>query len=169
MAAIWMILMAVLLLMACAGDGPSDATQGPLATPIPTATPISDGEDTISSSDPLPTPTPTRTVPADMVKVSAPIENVEINIAESFPPQYFVYVVYGMPNGCVEYYGYEESRSVNAVTLTVTNLEPAPSEPIACAQVYRTGEINVPLGSEFLPGETYTVEVNDVTETFVAQ
>ena len=34
---------------------------------------------------------------------------------------------------------------------------------------YRTVETVIPLGSEFESGEAYTVVVNDVTETFVAQ
>ena len=37
-----------------------------------------------------------------------------------------------------------------------------------CAQVYRTVETTIPLGSRFEPGSTYTVHVNDATTTFVA-
>ena len=122
-----------------------------------------------SSDDPTPTPEPPRAVPADMVEVPAPIESVDIFVAESFPPQYFVHVVSGLPSGCVEFYGYEESRSGNVITITVTNLEPAPSAMIACAAIYLTHEFSVPLGTDFEPGETYTVSVNDVTETIVAQ
>ena len=127
-------------------------------------------DQTVSSSDdPTPTPEPPRVVPADMVEVPAPIESVDIAVAESFPPQYFVHVVSGRPSGCVEFYGYEESRSGNVITITVTNLEPAPTEPVACAAIYLTHEFSVPLGKDFEPGETYTVQVNDVTETIVAQ
>ena len=131
--------------------------------------PVSVSNDqTVASSDD-PTPEPPRVVPADMVKVPAPIESVDIVIAESFPPQYFVHVVSGLPSGCVEFYGYEESRSGNAITITVTNLEPAPSAMIACTAIYLTHEFSVPLGEDFEPGEIYTVAVNDVTETIVAQ
>ena len=115
------------------------------------------------------TPQPTRPIPAGMVKVLAPIESVDINVAESYPPQYFAHVVSGLPNGCVEFYDYEETRSGNAITITVFNLEPAPSELIACAAIYRTHEFGVPLGTDFEPGETYTVTVNDVVKTFVAE
>ena len=105
-----------------------------------------------------------------MVKVPAPIESVEIIVAESFPPQYFAHVISGMPNGCVEFYGYEEARDGNTITVTVTNLEPAPSNnTLACAAIYLTHETGVALGKDFEPGETYTVKVNDVVETFVAQ
>ena len=116
-----------------------------------------------------PTPQPTRPIPAGMVKVLAPIESVAINVAESYPPQYFVHVVSGLPSGCVEFYGYEETRSGNTITITVFNLEPAPSEMIACAAIYLTHEFGVPLGTDFEPGETYTVTVNDVVKTFVAE
>ena len=171
MSAIWTILMAIMLMAACAGEGSTDVPGGAggKVTPEPTATPTADNDKTVSSSDPLPTPEPTKAVPADMVEVPAPIESVEIIIAESFPPQYFAHVIYGMPNGCVEFYGYEESRSGNAIAITVTNLEPAPTAQVACAAVYLTGEVSVPLGSDFQKGDSYTVEVNGVIETFVAQ
>ena len=81
---------------------------------------------------------PTGVVPTDMVKVPAHIESVEIIVAESFPPQYFALVVSGLPNGCVEFYGHEETRAGNAITIIVTNLEPMPSEPVACTAIYLT-------------------------------
>ena len=126
--------------------------------------------DLIISATPVePTPTPDPTLPDGMVKVLAPIESVQIVVAESWPPQYFVHVVAGLPNGCVKFHGYEETRSGNVITITVTNLEPAPSETVACAAIYLTYEFSVPLGTDFVSGETYTVHVNDVTESFVAQ
>ena len=152
----------------------------PTATPVPAATAILTAQNTVPTTTPvpgptlrptipLPTPEPTRVVPADMVKVPAPIESVEIIVAESFPPQYFALVVSGLPNGCVEFHGYEESRSGNAITITITNLEPEPSQPVACTAIYLTHEFSVPLGTDFQPGERYTVKVNDVIEEFVAQ
>ena len=117
----------------------------------------------------MPTPEPTGFVPTDMAKVSAPVESVEIIVAESFPPQYFVHVISGLPNRCVEFHGYEESRSGNDITIMVTNLEPAPSEPVACTAIYLTHEFSVPLGTDFQPGERYTVKVNKVIEEFVIQ
>ena len=102
-----------------------------------------------------------------MVEVPAPIDDVEINIAESFPPQYFVHVKSGLPNACYEFDKYEVSRDGETVLITVTNL--TPEEPMACAEIYGTVESNVALGTDFDGGKTYTVHVNDVTETFVAQ
>ena len=43
------------------------------------------------------------------------------------------------------------------------------SDPeLVCAQVYRTVETTIPLGSRFEPGATYTVQVNDAATTFGA-
>ena len=168
MGAILAVVIAMLLGTVCVGQGVTDVPGGSAGTVMPGPT-ESPKDKSVSSSDPLPTPEPTRVVPVDMVKVPAPIESVEIIVAESFPPQYFAHIVYGLPNGCVEFYGYEESRSGNTVAITVTNLKPAPSEPVACAAIYLTQELSVPLGKDFRPGETYTVTVNEVVETFVAQ
>ena len=144
---------------------PADA----IATSNPSPTATSNLDDTISSTDPQPSPEPTRAVPDGMIKTPAPIESVAISVAESDPPQYFVDVVSGLPNACVEFYGYEEHRAGSAITITVYNLEPAPNQQIACAEVYTMHEFVVPLGSDFQPGETYTLSVNDTITAFVAQ
>ena len=149
---------------ACGSDSPTDS-----AAATPDSASNGDLDDTVSSADPTAAPEPTRSVPADMVQAPAPIESVTINVAESFPPQYFVEVVSGLPNACVEFYNFQESRDGNAVTITVTNLQPGPEADIACAEVYETHRISVPLGSDFQSGETYTVDVNGTVETFVAQ
>ncbi|MCH8825828.1 MAG: hypothetical protein IIB16_02635 [Chloroflexi bacterium] len=105
-----------------------------------------------------------------MAEVPAPIESVEINIAESFPPQYFVAIKSGLPSGCAEFRGYDVSREGNTVNIEVTNLEPAPGQLIACTAIYGYHDTNINLGSDFTGGETYSVVVNGlVTETFVAQ
>jgi heat shock protein HslJ/LysM repeat protein len=102
----------------------------------------------------------------EMVEKLAPIDRVEILVAESFPPQYFVLVESGLPNGCVEFDRYEVTRDGDAIRVAVINLEPVGME---CEDVYGTVEHNVPLGSDFDPGTTYTVLVNDVAETFVTE
>ena len=47
-----------------------------------------------------------RTYDPDLVQVPAPIESVKLNIMESFPLQYSLIVVSGLPNTCVSYGGY---------------------------------------------------------------
>lgn len=103
-----------------------------------------------------------------MVKVLAPIDHVEVVVAESFPPQYFLHVVSGLPNGCVRFDSYDVSRDGNTIRVTVTNLEPEDRGTI-CTQVYGTVAHNIPLGADFVSGTSDTVVLNDVTTTFVAQ
>jgi len=112
--------------------------------------------------------TPTKPKEPEMIEVLAPIDGVEILVAESFPPQYFAEIESGLRNGCARFDRYEVEREGETITITVTNLEPADKD-IACTEEYRTVMSNVPLGSDLDPGRTYTVLVNDVTETFVTQ
>ena len=109
-----------------------------------------------------------RTFALGLVQVPAPIESVEVLIMESFPPQYSVVVVSGLPNACVSFGGYTLSREDNVTRVAMVNWKSADPE-IVCAQVYSTVMTTIPLGPGFESGETYAVEVNDVTETFVAQ
>ena len=107
----------------------------------------------------------------EMVEVSAPIHQVDIEIAESWPPQYFLHVVSGLPNGCARFDSYSvapRTGDSDTIRVEVINLEPADGLA-ACAEVYGFVEHTIRLGSDFVPGKTYMVVVNDVTETFVAQ
>jgi hypothetical protein len=115
------------------------------------------------------TPAPTTVVGVpDMVEAPAPIESLDLLIAESFPPQYFMVVTSGLPNSCVKFDGYVIERAGTEIRVIVKNLRPS-DEGMVCAQVYGTVETSVPLGSDFESGETYTVEVGDKSHTFVAQ
>ena len=68
----------------------------------------------------------------DSVQVLAPIESVELNIAESFPLQYFLAVVSGLPNSCHTFGGYTVTRNGTDVRVRVLNLRPAETG-IICA------------------------------------
>jgi hypothetical protein len=103
------------------------------------------------------------------VRVLAPIESVEVVVAESDPPQYFVHIVSGLPSGCASFEEVEVDRSGGDVAIAVWNLVPAPTEPVACTAVYGYQEHNVPLGADFTSGEVYRVVVNGVEEIFAAQ
>ena len=107
-------------------------------------------------------------VEPDMVQVPAPIDGIDIWIAESWPPQYFLHVMSGLPNGCAEFDSYNVVRKGDTIRVEVLNLEPADGDT-ACTEEYRTIEHTIPLGSDFESGKTYTVVVNGVTETFVSQ
>ncbi len=101
----------------------------------------------------------------DLVQVTAPIESVEVLIMESFPLQYSVIVVSGLPNACVSYGGYRLERDGNTIRVEMVNWKPSDLQ-IACAEIYRTVETMIPLGSEFESGKTYTVDVNGVAVSF---
>jgi len=110
--------------------------------------------------------TPDQSGEPETVEKLAPIDRVEILVAESFPPQYFVLVESGLPNGCVEFDRYEVTRDGDMIRIAIINRELV---GMACTDVYGTVEHNIPLGSDFDPDTMYTVLVNDVAETFVTQ
>lgn len=101
-------------------------------------------------------------------RVRAPIDAVDIRIAESSPPQYFLDVTSGLPSGCASFDRYEVERMGDAITVTIWNLNETPEDG-ACTAIYGMVEHHIALGSDFASGTTYTVHVNDVTKTFVAQ
>ncbi|MDA1349416.1 MAG: hypothetical protein O3A47_11225 [Chloroflexi bacterium] len=103
-----------------------------------------------------------------MRPVLAPIDGVDIEVAESAPPQYFLVVQSGLPNGCARFDGYTVERQGATVVVRVTNLVPE-DKNVMCTMVYGTVVTRVPLGSDFEPGRHYTVQVNDVTHPLVAQ
>ena len=108
----------------------------------------------------------------DTFVAESPIQSAEIVILESFPPQYQLRVVSGLPkgSGCSQFNGYEVRRSeANEIEVVVTHHEVA-DRLVVCTAVFPIVETNIPLGSGFESGEKYTVRVNsDTTTSFVAQ
>ena len=155
-----------------ATPAPPSATPAPEEpTPEPTQpagdTPTSEPEPTAGPDTPIPseppftvTPAPTQpSLPAGRYAEAAPIDLLDVRIAESFPPQYFVYIQAGLPSGCAEQYTHSFSRNGNVIEVEVLNSFPEGS-PV-CTAIYGTYELNIALGSDFVSGETYTVIVND--------
>jgi len=107
-----------------------------------------------------------------MAVVLAPIERVEVLVLESFPPQYNIEVTSRLPRGssCSQHYGFDVARRfANTIEITVYNLE-VTADNVPCTDDLPAVRTTITLGSDFQPGETYTVIVNnDVTEEFVAQ
>ena len=108
----------------------------------------------------------------DTFVAESPIQSAEIVILESFPPQYQLRVVSGLPkgSGCSQFNGYEVRRSeANEIEVVVTHHEVA-DRLVVCTADFPIVETNIPLGSGFESGEKYTVRVNsDTTTSFVAQ
>ena len=102
----------------------------------------------------------------------SPIERAEIATLESFPPQYQLHVVSGMPkgSGCSRFNGYQIDRTdPTNIVVEVTHHELA-DEFVICTADFPIVETTIPLGSGFQSGVEYTVVVNEGTEvSFVPQ
>jgi hypothetical protein len=128
---------------------------------------VTPGGDTPVSSDDPPA-APATPLPAGRMLADAPIESVDVVVMESFPPQYGLHIVAGLPSGCAEKAGYDVSRAGNRIEVSVHNS--VPSDPnVVCTMIYGIYDLNVNLGSDFVPGRTYTVDVNGTEVTFTAQ
>jgi hypothetical protein len=150
---------------------PAPAAPAGRATPPPdttSATPLPSPDGSATSSDTPAAATATISVPPDRERVLAPIDAADIVVRESSPPQYAVHLVSGLPNGCTLFAGITTARAGDEITITVENSVPR-DKNIACTQIYGTREATVDLGSDFTPGTTYTVRVNDRTLTFTAE
>jgi hypothetical protein len=163
------------------GTTPGDPTVGP-GTPIPTepdggpgTTPGDDptaGPDTPIPSEPpfTVTPAPAQpTLPAGRYAEAAPIDGLDVRVAESFPPQYFLNVQAGLPSGCAQQYTHSFTRSGNVIEVEVLNS--FPEGGTFCTAIYGMYEVNIALGSDFVSGQTYTISVNAgaAKTEFVAQ
>ena len=94
----------------------------------------------------------------------APIHEVQISIAESFPEQVFVHITGGLADSCTVFHDLTTKRTGNTIKIEVTTERP---KDAFCAQVYGYFEKSVNLGSDFTSGQTYIVDVNGTTEAFV--
>lgn len=96
--------------------------------------------------------------------VPAPIDDLQVVIRESAPPQVTLNIKAGLPSGCAQ----RESHSVgrNGDTFTVRVLNSMPTGTVACTMIYGSYQLNIDLGRDFRAGGTYTVNVNDKTITF---
>jgi hypothetical protein len=100
-----------------------------------------------------------------LVLETEPIESVDVLVMESFPVQYSLAVVSGLPNLCVSYGGYYLYRQNDSIRVEMVNWKPVDPQ-IMCAQVYRTVATTIHLGSDFDPDTSYTVDVNGVVVGF---
>ena len=96
--------------------------------------------------------------------VPAPIDDIQVVIRESLPPQVTLIVKAGLPSGCAQRESHSVARSGD--TFTVRVLNSMPTGDIACTMIYGSYELNIDLGSDFRVGGSYTVNVNDKATTF---
>ena len=105
----------------------------------------------------------------EQIKTLAPIGSVEVLTMESFPVEYMLAVESGLPDSCTTFAGYNVQRTGTLIRVEVINYRPGRDSDLGCAQVYETMTTRIPLGIDFEPGQTYSVEVNDVKVNFVSQ
>ncbi|MBM4421237.1 MAG: hypothetical protein FJ034_06585 [Chloroflexi bacterium] len=103
-------------------------------------------------------------ISADRQAVPAPIESAQVISTRSIPPQFVLGIVAGLPGGCAKAHDHKVTRSGELITVAVTNTMPI--APTPCTMIYGTYRLNIALGSDFRPGVTYTVRVNERTVTF---
>lgn len=102
-------------------------------------------------------------VPSDRKLVPAPIDELDVLIRESMPPQVSVRVMAGLPSGCAQRHSHKVERAGSVITITVLNS--MPTGEVMCTMIYGTYELMIDLGTDFAPG-TYTIRVNDKEQTF---
>jgi len=95
----------------------------------------------------------------------APIEEIRLQIMESFPIQVAVVVDGYLPDGCTEIdeidQTFDEEANTFFVEITTVRLSDA-----MCTQAIVPFEERISLDVRGLPAGTYTVDVNGVTDTF---
>ena len=99
----------------------------------------------------------------EVVDGLAPIESVQILTLESYPEQFVVQIISGLPNGCETFNRAVVTREGTDIRIAVYNSMPSPDQlaVISCAAIYGLHDENVALGSDFKRGTVYTVFVND--------
>jgi hypothetical protein len=158
------------------GGSPGDGS-GLTPAPDPTRQPPSGSsprpDDPVSSdpSQPRPpprTPTPFPVGPGQRLEiVEAPIESVQVVARLSYPPQYAVQIVAGLPSGCAQPDSHEVVRDGDTFRIKVMNR--VLTGDVACTMIYGMYDVNVELGSNLTPGQQYTVIVNGEATTFTAE
>lgn len=98
-------------------------------------------------------------------EVRAPIVSIALRVAESHPPQYFADVVSALPDGCTQLSRYAVRREGSVVFVDVFNTVPADRSTM-CTMIYGEKRTAVALGSDFLPGAHYTLDVNGTRRDF---
>jgi hypothetical protein len=152
---------------------PETPASGQASPPAATIGPDSPVRSGLPPTTPPGSTAPAQPAPAQPVApppgtqiVPAPIDKIDVLIRESFPPQYGLEIIAGLPSGCAKPYSHEMTRQGNVIRVTILNTTVTAG---ICTLVYGMYEVNFDLGSDFQAGVTYTVHVNDKVHTFIGQ
>lgn len=102
----------------------------------------------------------------DVVSKPAMVESIKIYIKESFPVQVDVYATGYLPDGCTKISDEQIHRDGGTFKVTIMTERPA---HILCTQALVPFEHQVALDVLGLKAGTYTVNVNDVRDTFTLE
>lgn len=100
---------------------------------------------------------------SDRRLVPAPIDATSVAVRAA-DQHVILSVRAGLPSGCAKQDSHAVSRAGEAITVTVNNS--IPSAETACTMIYGTYDLQLDLGTDFRSGTTYTIRVNDRTQTF---
>lgn len=117
----------------------------------------------VSSDDPSPEPTTPLNEEDYLFDEVNMVEEISINMMESFPLQVSVTVRGSLPDGCTEIAESKAEREGNTFTVRITTRRP---KDAVCTQALVPFEENVPLEVYGLPAGTYEVKVYDLTDSF---
>jgi hypothetical protein len=95
---------------------------------------------------------------------TAPIHKVEVYFMKSNPVQVGVSIQLGLSDGCTTFREAVVTREGNNVNINVTVQRPA---GVFCTAIYTYFDTSVNLGSDFTPGASYALTVNDYATTFI--
>lgn len=94
---------------------------------------------------------------------TANIENIKINILESFPVRVIVVAEGYFPDGCTQIHEIEKEKHRNSFNITITTKRPKDK---LCTQQIVPFKENISLDVEGLKAGVYNVSVNGVNGTF---
>jgi hypothetical protein len=104
----------------------------------------------------------------DRTTEKGPIESVDVIPGSGGPTGHALQIVAGLPGGCAEPADAGFERYGDLIIVTVTNS--VPSDPsTVCTDIYRTYDVVLDLGTDFVPGKEYIAYVNGVEVRFIAQ
>jgi hypothetical protein len=115
------------------------------------------------TATPAPMPAEPKPTSEEVIQRQAVVEEIDIQILESFPVQVHVLARGYLPDGCTEIDEIEQARSGQAFQVTITTVRPADA---LCTEAIVPFEEVIALDVLGLKAGTYTVDVNGATGSF---
>ena len=149
MKASWISLIPPLLILVASGCVVATPTEDPSAP----ASPDAPGQSSVA-------PTPTE---GEVIIKEAVVESIAILMLESFPIQVNVVARGNLPDSCTQIGQITQERDDNTFEVTIMTVRPADR---VCAAVLVPFEEVIALDVLGLPADSYSVNVNAVTDSF---